>query len=157
MLEHLVSCAKNVTDVYAVLLNDIWQLNLPPLSTNIVNVWGKAHGLHSSHPLIHVTGPLRLSQSWYRIAENIRNACQHRDSTSILVSRFGRDAAPLFDQSFFPPNTDERQRSVTLFCPWLADQVYQFMEDADAALAASPGLHSAAAVRPGLSSAADLA
>lgn len=140
MVEHLVSCAKNITDVYAGLLNDIWQLNLPPISTNIVNIWGKVHVRHPTHPMVQVVGPLRLAQSWYCIVENIRNACQHRDSTSILVTRFGRDAAPSFDQGLFPSNTDERQRSVTQFCPWIADQVYQFMEDAGAALAISPHL-----------------
>jgi len=144
MVEHHVSSAKNITDLYAVLLNDIWQLNLPPLSTNIVSIWGRLHERRAAHPLMEVAGRLRSGQSWYRIVEKIRNACQHRDPTGILVSRFGRDAAPLFDQSFFPPDTDERQRSVTQFCPWLADQVYQFMEDAGVALAASPDLQAAA-------------
>lgn len=140
VLEHLVSTAKNVTDVYAVLLNELWQLNQRPLTTNIITVSDAAGRRNAQHPLIAIARPLSQAQSWYGITGNIRNACQHRDSTGILVARVGRDAAPSIDPNFFHPNTNEQQRSVTNFCPWLADQVYQFIENAGAALAAAPGL-----------------
>jgi hypothetical protein len=138
-VEHLVSSAKNVTDVYAVLLNELWQLNLRGNNRNLERVANEARQRNNAHPLLPVADALRPQDTWFTVANNVRNACQHRDSTGILISRVGRNAAPCIDRDLCPSKND-LDRSLNNFCPWLADQAYQFIEAAGAALSANPQL-----------------
>jgi hypothetical protein len=135
----LASSAKNVTDIYAVLLNELWQLALQNRQTTLIRVSDKASQRNNAHPLIQVVNGLKPPGTWFSVAQDIRNKCQHRDSTSTLISRVGRNAVPCINENLCPGRS-ELDRSLENFCPWLADQAYQFMEDVGTALSANPGL-----------------
>ena len=137
--EHLVSSAKNVTDVYAVLLNELWQLNLRGNNRNLERVAREARLRNNVHPFLPVADALKPQGTWFSVANDVRNACQHRDSTGILITRVGRNVAPCIDKDLCPAKS-ELDRSLNNFCPWLADQAYRFIEAAGAALSANPQL-----------------
>jgi hypothetical protein len=140
LVEHLASNAKNVTDVLAGLLNDLWSLRLSAPQTNLENVYKVILQRNSSHPLAALFAPLVTGRtSWLAVSREVRNQSQHRDATQILKSDFGRACAPYLSRDLLP-TIDESERSLEVFCPRPVNRVYQFMEEASSALCALPSL-----------------
>ena len=139
--EHLASCAKNLSDVYAVLLNELWTLGLRGGAVNLQNVSGVVRRNNSQHALLALIDPMFGNDaSWLNIAFNIRSKSQHRDATGILTIPVGRDSteAPYVESSLFP-RANMLSRRLDQFCPWLKDQAFQFVEDISSTLSQAPG------------------
>ncbi len=140
LIEYLASNAKNITDVFASLLNEMWGLRLSVSGTNLGNAYQVIRKRNSSHPIITVVDPLITNKgSWLEISKEIRNQSQHRDATQILKTDFGRPIAPYLSPDLLP-TVIRSERSLDVFCPKLVDRVYQFIEDISSALCASPSL-----------------
>jgi hypothetical protein len=142
LLEHLTSCTKNLGDVFAVLLNDLWQLGLRGAGVNLGSVNNAARHRNQGHPIVTLLDPIFSAQaSWLNVASNIRNKSQHRDATTILVIPVGRNAteAPYVDSALYP-GANTLSRRLDHFCPWLKDQAFQFVEDLSRVLSGSPVL-----------------
>jgi hypothetical protein len=142
LLEHLTSCTKNLSDVFAVLLNDFWQLGLSGARVSLRNVNGVARHRNQAHPMVALLDPIFSAQaSWLNVASNIRNKSQHRDATAVLVIPVGRNAteAPYIDSDLYP-GANTLSRRLDHFCPWLKDQAFQFIEDLSRVLSGSPVL-----------------
>lgn len=140
--EHLASCAKNVSDVYAVLLNRLWGFGLNRGAINLSGVTARARQKNKNHGLVGLVDPIIGDDaSWWSVASNIRNESQHVDATSILIIPYGRGATdpPYLDSRLFP-RANMLSRRLDNFCPWLKNQGFQFVEDMSQVLAAAPGL-----------------
>lgn len=140
--EHLVSCAKNLSDVYAVLLNGLWGFTFSYGSLNLRNVNGRARQQNAHHRVVTLVDPvIGTDDSWWSVASNIRNNSQHVDATSILTIPVGRGAtdAPYLDGRLYP-RANMLTRRLDNLCPWLKDQAFQFVEDLSGAIAANPTL-----------------
>ena len=142
IFEHLTSCAKNISDVFAVLLNEMWTLGLAGSQIGLSNIVRQARRNNASHPLIVLIDPIFGDQnSWLNVASNVRNKSQHRDPTSILTIHLGRTStdAPSLDSSLFPGG-DTLSRRLDHYCPRLKDRAFQFIEDMNSVLSAHPTL-----------------
>jgi hypothetical protein len=140
LVEYVASSAKNITDVLASLLNDLWTLQLSVPQTNLGNAYRAIRKRNSAHPLVTVCAPLVTGgTSWLAISKEVRNQSQHRDATQMLKSDLGRPIAPYLSRDILPA-IDEAERSLDVFCPKLVDRVYQFIEDVSSALCALPRL-----------------
>jgi hypothetical protein len=140
--EHFASCTKNISDVYAVLLNELWGLGLSGAAINLRNVNGRARHRNAQHGVVALVDPIIGNDaSWWWVASNVRNDSQHVDATSILTVPVGRGATdpPYLDSRLFPRAT-MLSRRLDHFCPWLKDQAFQFVEDVSRVLAAAPVL-----------------
>jgi hypothetical protein len=140
--EHLASCAKNLSDVYAVLLNGLWGFSFSYGSVKLRNVNGRARTQNAHHRVVTLVDPIiGTDDSWWSVASNIRNNSQHVDATSILTLPVGRGATdpPYLDGRLYP-RANMLTRRLDNLCPWLKDQAFQFVEDLSGAIAANPTL-----------------
>ena len=140
--EHLASCAKNISDVYAVLLNGLWGFGLSRGAINLSSVTAPARQKTKNHGVVALVDPIIGDDaSWWSVASNIRNESQHVDATSILIIPYGRGAAdpPYLDSRLFP-RANMLSRRLDNFCPWLKNQAFQFVEDLSRVFAAAPVL-----------------
>ena len=140
--EHLASCAKNLSDVYAVLLNGLWGFNFSYGSLNLRNVNGRARRQNAQHYVVTLDDPnIGTDVSWWSVASNKRNNSQHVDATSILIIPVGRGATdpPYLDGRLYP-RANMLTRRLDNLCPWLKDQAFQFVEDMSRVFAAAPVL-----------------
>jgi hypothetical protein len=140
--EHFASCAKNLSDVYAILLNELWGFKLRYARLNLRNVNDIAREKNARHKVVALVDPIiKTNDSWLSVAANIRNNSQHVDATSILMLPVGRGTTypPYLDGRLFPRATI-RTRRLDNLCPWLKDQVFQFVEDLSSTIAANPTL-----------------
>ena len=140
--EHLASCAKNLSDVYAVLLNGLWGFSFSYGSLNLRNLNGRARQQNVRHGVVALVSPIiGTDDSWWSVASNIRNNSQHVDATSILTIPVGRGATdpPYLDGRLYP-RANMLTRRLDNLCPWLKDQAFQFVEDLSSAIASNPTL-----------------
>lgn len=140
--EHFASCAKNVSDVYAVLLNRLWGFGLNRGAINLPKINSHARLKNRTHGVVALLDPIIGNDaSWWSVASNIRNEIQHVDATSILIIPYGRGTTdpPYLDGRLFP-RANMLSRRLDNFCPWLKDQAYQFVEDISRVFAAAPVL-----------------
>ena len=140
--EHFARCIKNLSDVYSVLLNDLWMLGLSGAAINLRNVGTRVRQRNAQHGVIGLVDPiLGNDASWWWAASNIRNDSQHLDATSILTIPVGRGSTdpPYLDSRLFP-RANMFARRVDQFCPWIKDQAFQFVESISQILANSPNL-----------------
>jgi hypothetical protein len=140
--EHFASCAKNLSDVYAAMLNQLWGLGLSGAAINLRNVIGRVRRRNARHGTVALVDPIVGNDaSWWWVASNIRNDSQHQDATSILTTPLGRGATdpPYLDSRLFP-RANMLARRLDQFCPWLKDQAFQFVEDMSQALSSAPQL-----------------
>jgi len=140
--EHLASCTKNMSDVYAVLLNRLWGFGLNRGAINQSSVTARARQKNKNQGVVALVDPIIGDDaSWWSVASNIRNESQHVDATSILVIPSGRGATgpPYLDSRLFP-RANMLSRRLDNFCPWLKDQAFQFVEDMSRIFAAAPVL-----------------
>ena len=138
--EHLASCTKNISDVYAVLLNGLWGFGLNRGAINLSSVTARARQKNKNHGVLALVDPIIGDDaSWWSVASNIRNESQHVDATSILIIPYGRGAIdpPYLDSRLFP-RANMLLRRLDNFCPWLKDQAFQFVEDMSRVFAAAP-------------------
>lgn len=138
--EHLASCTKNLSDVYAVSLNVLWGFGLNRGAINLPSVTGRTRKRNAHHAVVALVDPIIGNDaSWSSVASNIRNDSQHVDATSILTVPVGRGATdpPYLDSRLFP-RAIMLSRRLDNFCPWLKDQAFQFVEDMSCVFAAAP-------------------
>lgn len=142
VFEHFASCAKNLSDVLAVLLNELWGLGLRGARINLGSVNAGARQVNRLHPLVTLIDAVYGDQSsWLNVATNIRNKTQHRDSTTILTVPVGRKSTepPYVDSSLFPSGTT-LERRLDFFCPWVKNQAFRFIEDFSRVAVSNPKL-----------------
>jgi hypothetical protein len=140
--EHFASCTKNISDVYAVLLNGLWGFGLNRGAINLSSVTARARQKNKNHGVVALVDPIIGDDaSWWWVASNIRNESQHVDATSTLIIPYGRGATdpPYLDSRLFP-RANMLSRRLDNFCPWLKDQAFQFVEDMSRVFAAAPVL-----------------
>ena len=140
--EHLASCTKNMSDVYAVMLNRLWGFGLSRGGMNLSGVTARARQKNRNHGVVALVDPIIGDDaSWWSVASNIRNESQHVDATSILIIPYGRGTTdpPYLDSRLFP-RANMLSRRLDNFCPWLKDQAGQFVEDMSRVFAAAPVL-----------------
>lgn len=140
--EHFASCAKNMSDVYAVLINGLWGFGLNRGAISLSSVTARARQKNKNHGVVALVDPIIGDDaSWWWVASNIRNESQHVDATSILIIPYGRGTTdpPYLDSRFFP-RANMLSRRLDNFCPWLKDQAFQFVEDMSRVFGAAPVL-----------------
>jgi len=138
--EHFASCTKNISDVYAVLLNGLWGFGLNRGAINLSSVTARARQKNKNHGVVALVDPIIGDDaSWWSVASNVRNESQHVDATSILIIPYGRGTTdpPFLDSRLFP-RANMLSRRLDNFCPWLKDQAFQFVEDMSHVFAAAP-------------------
>jgi hypothetical protein len=139
--EHLASCAKNISDVYAILLNGLWGFGLSRGAINLRSVNALARRKNSGHAVVTLVEPIIGDDaSWWWVASNIRNESQHVDATTILTIPVGRATDPPYLDGRLFPRANMLTRRLDNLCPWLKNQAFQFVEDTSAAIAATPVL-----------------
>jgi hypothetical protein len=140
--EHLASCTKNLSDVYAVLLNVLWGFGLNRGAISLPSVTGRTRRRNTHHAVVTLVDPIIGNDaSWLSVASNVRNDSQHVDATSILTVPVGRGATdpPYLDSRLFP-RANMLSRRLDNFCPWLKDQAFQFVEDMIRVVSMAPHL-----------------
>lgn len=137
--EHAVSTVVNMTDVLAVLLNEIWRTALRPNQTNIYSVQKTRAGQLSNRPIASGLRP----GDWLDEARSIRARCQHRDPTRILeqVTRLGAPLAgdpPRVRADAFAAQKADDDRRIDYFLGSTASYVRGFSCDSGDAMVATP-------------------